>query len=187
MPKNNVTDPITDIEMAFAHLVLSGTMTDQRAAEAAGLDPAAAAYTKSKPRVRAYMSDHRAAVSGRLVDQEAEGLRNLNVGRDQILARLWDLANLNPEATKGSMTGQIKALAMIIAIEGLIPDRRQPSVAAPPAPSPVPPAKIETPEWLRRRQQSTASTVPRASTENDSFLNPETTERVPAAPSGTFN
>jgi hypothetical protein len=55
MPKNQVSDPITDQEMAFAHLVLSGTMTDRRAAEAVGLNPDTAAYTKSKPRVRAYM------------------------------------------------------------------------------------------------------------------------------------
>jgi hypothetical protein len=49
MPKNTVTDPITDQEMAFAHLILSGTMNDRRAAEAAGLNPETAAYTKSKP------------------------------------------------------------------------------------------------------------------------------------------
>ena len=57
MPKNNVSDPITDKEMAFARLVLSGTMTDRQAAEAVGLNPDSAAYTKSKPRVRAYMLD----------------------------------------------------------------------------------------------------------------------------------
>jgi hypothetical protein len=94
MPKNTVTDPITDQEMAFALLVLSGTMNDRRAAEAVGLNPDTAAYTKAKPRVRAYMIEHRAAVKERLVDQEAdlsrravEGLRKLNLGRDQILAR----------------------------------------------------------------------------------------------------
>ena len=53
--QNTVSDPITDQEMAFAHLVLSGTMNDRRAAEAVGLNPDSAAYTKSKPRVRAYM------------------------------------------------------------------------------------------------------------------------------------
>jgi hypothetical protein len=53
MPKNQVSDPVTDQEIAFAHLVLSGTMTDRRAAEAVGLKPDTAAYTKSKPRVRA--------------------------------------------------------------------------------------------------------------------------------------
>jgi hypothetical protein len=39
-----VTDPITDQEIAFAHLILSGTMNDRSAAEAAGLNPGTAAY-----------------------------------------------------------------------------------------------------------------------------------------------
>jgi hypothetical protein len=132
MPKNSVTDPITDQEVAFAHLILSGTMNDAQAAEAAGLNPTTAAYTKAKPRVREYMDKHRAAVSEKLVDEEVEGLRRLSIGRDQILARLWELANLPPEATKNSIAGQVKAMAMIIAIEGLLPDRRQSSVSAQP-------------------------------------------------------
>jgi hypothetical protein len=33
MPKNTVSDPITDQEIAFARLILSGTMNDRRAAE----------------------------------------------------------------------------------------------------------------------------------------------------------
>ena len=81
MPKNPVTDPITDQEIAFARLILSGTMTDRAAAEAAGLNPTTAAYTKSKPRVRDYMAEHRAAVSEKLVEDEADGLRTLNLGR----------------------------------------------------------------------------------------------------------
>ena len=44
MPKNPVTDPITDQEMAFAHLIVSGTMNDRRAAEAVGLNPETAAF-----------------------------------------------------------------------------------------------------------------------------------------------
>ncbi len=158
MPKNTVSDPITDQEMAFAHLIMSGSMTDRRAAEAVGLNPETAAYTKSKPRVRAYMIEHRAAVRERLVDQEAEGLRQLNLGRDQILARLWELANLSPEATRGSMAGQIKALSMIVAIEGLIPsgtmnDRRlSPSVTQPAAP-PVK-AQIYSAQWRRQQPQA---------------------------------
>ena len=55
MPKNTVSDPITDQEMAFAHLIKSGTMTDRQAAEAVGLNPETASYPKSTPRVRAYM------------------------------------------------------------------------------------------------------------------------------------
>jgi hypothetical protein len=173
MPKNIVSDPITDQEMAFAHLVLSGTMNDRRAAEAVGLNPDTAAYTKAKPRVRAYMIEHRAAVNEKLVDQEAdlsrravEGLRNLNLGRDQILARLWELANLSHEVNRGSIAGQVKALAMIIAIEGLNPsgtmnDRRPSSSAVTQPAAPPVKAQIYESEWLRKQQHEPACEEPR--------------------------
>ena len=97
--------------------------------------PRTAAYTKAKPRVRAYMNELRAAMKEKLVDHEAdlsrlaadravERQRKLDLVRGQVLDRLWELAALSQEATKGSIAGQIKALAMIAAIEGLIPDRR---------------------------------------------------------------
>src|SRR5450631_332216 len=159
MPKNNVSDPITDQEIAFAHLIMSGSMNDRRAAEAVGLNPDTAAYTKSKPRVRAYMTEHRAAVRERLVDQETDGLRKLNIGRDQILARLWELANLSSEATRGSIAGQIKALTMIVAIEGLIPDRRSSPSATQPAAPPIE-ADIYEAEWLRKQQHQAAGEEP---------------------------
>jgi hypothetical protein len=106
MPKNTVTDLITDQEITFAHLILSGNMTDRQAAEAAGLNPDTAAYTKAKPRVRAYMSEHRAAVNEKVVNQEAEGLRKLNISRDQILDRLWELATLSHEVTRVPSTAR---------------------------------------------------------------------------------
>ncbi len=172
MPKNPVTDPITDQEIAFAHLVLSGTMHDHRAAEAVGLNPDTAAYTKSKPRVRAYMIEHRAAVRDKLVDREAEGLRQPHIGRDQILARLWELATLNPEATKGSIAGQIKALSMIVAIEGLIPGRRfsptQTQTVAPPSQPQIYPSA-----WRRQQQQPEGAEPVHA---------PTAVEAQPAAP-----
>jgi hypothetical protein len=151
MPKNNVRDLITDQEITFARLVLSGTMTDRRAAEAAGLHPDSAAYTKSKPRVRAYMLEHRAAVQQQLVEQDTEGLRRLHLSRDQVLARLWEIAHLSPEITRGNVAGQVKALSLIIAIEGLIPDRRAASAQNKSAPPPVA-AQIYEAAWLRTRQ-----------------------------------
>jgi len=161
MPKNTVTDPITDQEIAFARLILSGTMNDRRAAEAVGLNPETAAYTKAKPRVRAYMLEHRAAVKEKLVDQEADGLRKLNLGRDQILTRLWELATLSHEATRGTIAGQIKALSMIVAIEGLVPSgmnaRRFSSPATQPA---APPVEPDIPDWLRKQQHEPASEEP---------------------------
>jgi hypothetical protein len=158
MPKNNVSDPITDQEIAFAHLVLSGTMTDRRAAKAVGLHPDSPAEIKSKPRVRAYRLEHRAAVQQHLVEQDpslprraVEGQHRLNVSRDQVVARLWEIAHLSPEMTRGSITGQVKALSMIIAIEGLIPDRRAASAQNKPAPPPVT-AQIYQAEWLRTQR-----------------------------------
>jgi hypothetical protein len=138
MPKDKVSDPITDQEIAFARLVLSGAMTDRRAAETAGLNPDSAAYTKAKPRVRAYMLDHRAAVQQQLVQQEADGLRRLSLDREQVLARLWQIANLGPEMTRGSITGQVKALSMIVAMENFIPDRLAISSQKKSAPAPTP-------------------------------------------------
>jgi hypothetical protein len=155
MSKNDVSDPITDQEIAFARLLLSGTMTDRRAAEAVGLKPDSAAYIKSKPRVRAYMLEHRAAVQQQLVEQDTQELRRFNVGRDKVLARLWDIANMDPERTRNSMSSQVKALSMIVAIEGLIPDRHSARSAVSaqdqPAPPPVnPPFYVS--KWARNQK-----------------------------------
>ncbi len=185
MPKNaacpgvpRVSDPITDQEIAFARLILFGAMTDRRAAEAVGLNPDTAAYTKAKPRVRAYMIEHRAAVREKLVDQEAdlsrlprpavgravEGLQKLNIGRDQIMKRLWELAALSSEATRGSIAGQIKAIAMIVAIEGLIPSgtinsRRVPLSGTQSAPPPVN-GQIHNSELFHEPQHQPVGVVP---------------------------
>ena len=123
MPKNKVNDPITDQEIAFARLVLSGAMTDRQAAEAVGLTPDSAAYTKAKPRVRAYMLEHRAAVQQQLVQQDAKEQNRRNLDRQQVLDRLWEIANLGPETTRGSITGQVKAITIIVAMENFIPNR----------------------------------------------------------------
>jgi hypothetical protein len=164
MPKNQVSDLITDQEIAFARLILSGTMTDRQAAEAVGLNPDTAAYTKAKPRVVAFMHQHRAAVRERLVQQETEEVRRQNQSREKVLARLWDIANLDPETTRNSASAQIKALAMIVAIEGLIPsrttnDRRAVSAQNKSAPPPVHP-QIDTVAWLREQQGKTTGPSP---------------------------
>jgi hypothetical protein len=193
MPKNKVSDPITDQEIAFARLVLSGAMTDRRAAEALGLNPNSAAYTKSKPRVRAYMLHHRAAVQQQLVQQETDlsrravdGLRRLNVDREQVLNRLWEIANLSPEMTRGSVTGQVKALSMIVAMENFIPDRR--AIGSEKKSPPAPTAQIYTSAWLREQQATTPATT------NDSQPSPppaqekarkEDSSARPGAPWGT--
>ena len=204
MPKNTVSDPITDQEIAFAHLIMSGTMNDRRAAETLGMNPNTAAYTKAKPRVRAYMIEHRAEVREKLVDQEADGLRRLNIGRDQILKRLWELATLSHKATRGTITGQMKAMSMIVAIEGLIPDRRNsPSgtpFAAPSVKADIDPAaslheqqhqppaasRVSDPEPTTPPAPEPADTIPSPSPINP-FINPGNPSQVPAATNYVFD
>jgi hypothetical protein len=174
MPKNKVSDPITDQEIAFARLILSGAMTDRRAAEAVGLNPDSAAYTKAKPRVRDYMLQHRAAVQQQLLQQEAEGLRRLNLGREQVLARLWELANLSPEMTRGSMTGQVKALSMIVAMQNFIPGPLPVSSEKQSPPAPIHP-QIYAAAWRRRQQATTIDpqSTPAPHQEEDGLAVPE--------------
>jgi hypothetical protein len=185
MPKNQVSDLITDQEIAFARLILSGTMTDRQAAEALGLNPDTAAYTKAKPRVVAFMHQHRAAVRERLVQQETEEVRRQNQSREKVLARLWEIADLDPEMTRNSASAQIKALAMIVAIEGLIPsrttnDRRAVSAqnksASPPA---VP--QIDTDAWLREQQGKTTGAQPSPDLVRDED-GPGVPDSLPGAP-----
>ena len=155
MPRNPVTYLITDQEIAFAHLILSGTVTDRKAAKAAGLNPDTAAYTKAKPRVQAYMHERRAAMNAQMADQQTEGQRRQQVGREQVLARLWEIANLNPEATRNSASAQIKALSLIIALEGLIPDRHARATEKQPKTPPVTEDFYRS-EWFREKQKSEA-------------------------------
>jgi hypothetical protein len=77
-----------------------------------------------------------------------------NLVRVQVLTRLWQLANISHEVTRGSIAGQIKAVTLIIAIEGLIPGRPSPSATQPKAP-PVK-AEIYAAEWLQKPQQQAA-------------------------------
>ena len=154
MPKSKVNDPITDQEIVYARLILSGKMSDQEAAEVAGLNPTTAAYTKAKPRVQAWMQEHRAATEKQLLEHEAEQLRRKSATRERVLARLWDIADRSFEETKGSAVCQIKALAMIVALEELIPDRRARSAekSAPPSR-----AQMYQAEWLRKQNANTHS------------------------------
>jgi hypothetical protein len=152
MLENNVSDPITDQEIAFAHLVLSGIMTDRRAAEALGLNRDTAAYNKAKSRVSDSMLEHQAAVQEQLLQQQTE--EHFNLSRDRVLARLWQIADLAPEMTRNSASSQVKALSLIIAMEGLIPDRRAVSAPNKPAPLVTPPFYVS--EWMRNQQTAQA-------------------------------
>jgi hypothetical protein len=61
---------------------------------------------------------------------------------------------MSSEMTRGSISGQVKALSMIVAIEGMIPDRRASSVENRPA---APPPQIYPAAGLRKQEATTGS------------------------------
>ena len=86
------------------------------------------------------------------IEQDSEELHRFNLSRGRVLARLWEIADLAPEQTRNGMSAQVKALSMIIAIEGLIPDRRSVAAQSKPAPPPVnPPFYVS--KWMRTKQE----------------------------------
>ena len=102
-------------------------------------------------------------ITEQVLDQEsdlsrlaAERLRKQELRREQVLDRLWEISKMSPEMTRGSITGQVKALAMIIAIEGLIPDRRAEKKSAPPPPE----VDIYPAAWLGRQQEKNIDPQP---------------------------
>ena len=79
--------------------------------------------------------------------------------REHLLDRLWELANISPEMTRNSMTGQVKAISLIIAMENFIPDRRAVAAEKKSAPAPVN-AQIYQSAWLREQKAATIDTQP---------------------------
>jgi len=148
MPKGKVDVPITDQEIRFAHLILTGKLTDRKAAEAVGISPGQAAYVKGKPRVRAYMASHRASVRVGLVQHEVDALAPFNIGREQILAKWWEFASIDPAKTGYNTTSQSKALDSLW--KGLgFEDSKKPGEEDP-EPEQV---DIYHPPWLLERQR----------------------------------
>jgi hypothetical protein len=119
MTKRSVTDLIADQEAESGRLIVSEAMDDREAMEAAGPRPLTCAG--SRHRVRAAVDGRHAVPEKNLVEKGAEEVRALRPGREEVLAQLWEVANLSPEATRGSMDHQLEALSKIAAIEGLMP------------------------------------------------------------------
>src|ERR1700733_5301577 len=148
MPKGPVETPITDQETRFAHLILGGKLTDREAAEAVGISPGQAYYVKAKPRVKEYMDSHRASVRAGLVQHEVDALAEFNIGREQILAKWWEFASIDPAKTGYNTTSQSKALDSLWKALGFEGPKK--SEAEEPEPKTV---NIYHPPWLLERQR----------------------------------
>ena len=83
--------------------------------------------------------------------------------------------------TRNSITGQVKAISMIVAIEGLIPDRRAGSAENKSAP-PLPQADFYPAAWRGRQQEKAIDPQPDpALAQEEDELRPAEPEPTPAA------
>jgi hypothetical protein len=89
-----------------------------------------------------------------------EGLHRLNLDREQVLKRLWEIANLSPDKTRGSITGQVKAISMIVAMQNFIPDRRATSSEKKSVPATNTQPEIYASAWRRKQQATTNDPQP---------------------------
>jgi hypothetical protein len=63
-----------------------------------------------EPRVKSYMKEHRASVRVGLVQHEVDALAGFNIGREQIHAKWWEFACIDPAKTGYNTASQSKAL-----------------------------------------------------------------------------
>jgi hypothetical protein len=56
------------------------------------------------------MASHRASVRAGLVQHEVDALAEFNIGREQILAKWWEFASIDPAKTGYNTSSQSKAL-----------------------------------------------------------------------------
>lgn len=119
--------PITDLETEFALHVLRGTGniddTDtariQFAARLCGLSEDQGRRAFARKQVSQFMKDHKRREAEYLVQMEVRSLRKKGIGKAEVLAHLDRLAAIDPERTRGSIEGQVKAAQAAATILGL--------------------------------------------------------------------
>jgi hypothetical protein len=71
----------------------------------------------------------------------------------RVLDRLWEIAKMAPEMTVAASQGQVKAISMIVAMEGLIPNRSAGSAENNPRPSTLAPEYLSRAKTRRARHR----------------------------------
>jgi hypothetical protein len=111
---------ITEAELAFAELLLKGQDSDESCAEQAGFKRGMGRQIKRRPCVRKYMQERRDRLLVEIEREEIAVLKQFEIGRDAIIARLWAIGNMDPDETKGSVVGQVQALNSLNEMLGLV-------------------------------------------------------------------
>lgn len=75
--------------------------------------------TKEIEKPQVSFAPHQALVAGDPMSKQTKAAC-FDIGRVHILNKYWELANIDPEATKGNITGQLKALDSLCEELGLV-------------------------------------------------------------------
>lgn len=126
--------PITSLEMSFVAYVLNGTGNPndtqleriEAAGKRVGYDKTMASRIYHRKPVQKYMDSYRERIMTELVRDEVRAMRKAGYSREDILSMLYDLASLPPEKTKGSIMGQVAAIAEMSKVMGLIVSPKNP-------------------------------------------------------------
>ena len=109
--------PISDLETEFALHVLRGTgnvdesLHDRiaHAARICGMTEDQGKRCFNRKDVKRWMEDHKRREAEVLVQMEVRAIRKKGIGRAELLAHFDRLASMDPERTRGSITGQVAA------------------------------------------------------------------------------
>jgi hypothetical protein len=113
--------PISEQEMAFCHLLITRNAknrTEAQCAEMAGFPPKSANVLKRKPRIQQYLMIYQTQFAAMMAQQEVDKMLALDIDRSALVRKLWMLANITPERTRGTITGQVDAIEQIAGMLG---------------------------------------------------------------------
>ncbi|HEV2709137.1 MAG TPA: hypothetical protein VGU67_02890 [Edaphobacter sp.] len=119
--------PITETEVLFCHLVMKGignpNATQLERIESAGakvgFDKTLASRVYHRKPVQAWIASYRDRMMTEMVREEVRVMKRAGFTREDILTLLHDLATIPPEKTKGSIAGQVEAVAEMAKVMGI--------------------------------------------------------------------
>lgn len=126
--------PIMEREMLFASMVMKGSKNPnatqleriEEAGKTLGIKASDATRMFHRKPVQAWMDKYRANLMTEMVRTEVRELRRKGYTREDVLTRLFELASLEPERTKNTITGQVEALKEMGVVMGIAVAPRDP-------------------------------------------------------------
>jgi hypothetical protein len=122
--------PITAERRAFAaKLVDLGTVP--KACEALGISLTCGYQWEKRKDVIKFMQEHERIVTEKLADDTVSIVKELSIGRKELLAKYWEFACIAPRLTNYNTSGQTKALDSIRDMLGMTGKEEPPKPADP--------------------------------------------------------